>query len=408
MPQTNDLIVGIDPTAFSNITGAQLAQLVNSATLQSDRGLAIVTTDTGANPNVPDAITTTKWKRYLWIRQSTTFSSLYVWNENGATDVTYLKWVSVNYSGIGIYSITGGINGKIALNSVTDDNIVSLSYSKVSGVPVGLPPNGAAGGDLTGTYPSPSVAPQAITTANIKLLNITDALVQTADAGATSTTGITVSKLRANANAGDMIKSNGDCTFSLYTPNSIVTGLANANVDGTDNGKILAVDSGAAKSYKYLFVGAGRVIQSALYTNAVAQNQNTTVMSGDTAAQLTTNQQVMNINGGNSSVSITPLVATSKIRVRFSACVNTVGNQAWIGLYDGSAFVALARVGGSNGTYTITTDTGVHLEYQSAAVGDLTPRVYSIHMGSTDATAAHATMNLLATTSSIVLEEIAA
>ena len=44
----NDFIVGLDPTGYTTITGEQLAQLVNSAYPQVDKGMCIVTTDDGS------------------------------------------------------------------------------------------------------------------------------------------------------------------------------------------------------------------------------------------------------------------------------------------------------------------------------------------------------------------------
>jgi len=56
---------------------------------------------------------------------------------------------------------------------LTDANISSLSYSKLTGaptiptMPTSLPPNGTAGGSLSGNYPAPSIANGVITDANI-------------------------------------------------------------------------------------------------------------------------------------------------------------------------------------------------------------------------------------------------
>ena len=59
--------------------------------------MIIVSNDKPAgDPNVPNAESTTKWKSYLW-RRNTTGSdvNLYLWDDTAASDATYLKWKKI-------------------------------------------------------------------------------------------------------------------------------------------------------------------------------------------------------------------------------------------------------------------------------------------------------------------------
>lgn len=60
---------------------------------------------------------------------------------------------------------------KIEDGAVTNDKILNVDWTKILNAPTSLPPSGAAGGDLVGNYPSPSIAPGAVI--NTKIANST-------------------------------------------------------------------------------------------------------------------------------------------------------------------------------------------------------------------------------------------
>jgi len=55
----------------------------------------------------------------------------------------------------------------VADGAITDAKISGVAYAKVTGAPASLPPSGAASGDLTGTYPAPTIAANAVGNAEI-------------------------------------------------------------------------------------------------------------------------------------------------------------------------------------------------------------------------------------------------
>jgi hypothetical protein len=129
-PSTVDFVAPFDPTGFTSITGAQLLQLVSGLYPNTNTGLNLITVDIAGAPQVPDAVTNAKWQNYTWIRQSATYVTAYVWNPNGATDATYLNWVTVSSASIGAGTIQGYM---IAPNAIPASAIISISSTQISG-----------------------------------------------------------------------------------------------------------------------------------------------------------------------------------------------------------------------------------------------------------------------------------
>lgn len=308
-PSTQDLNAPFDPTAFTTITGAQLLELIAGATPFGDKGLIMSSTDIAGVAQVPNAGVLTKWKNYMWIRISATFVTAYIWNPNGASDATFLNWVTLSSASIGPATIQGY---QIAAATITSNNILSIASTLITGsvVPAWLASlnigqtayvtngiiqaNSPLFGDLGGsgsTLASPVIANGAINAQKLTLQSINGS--ETLGAGIIKDNTVTKAQILNNGqgNSTAFLDAGVDPSNNIILPTTSIIGLpaGGSSTQASVAGDVLGINANR-NGYVTIF----RALLALADPAGVATERVLRVASGATAYSLANPQ-------GNSS-----------------------------------------------------------------------------------------------------------
>ena len=359
---TNDLIVGFDPTSATSITGAQLAQMVNSATPSSDRGFNLITTDSNGTPVIPDAVGTAEFQRYLWIRMSPQSSSftVYAWNPNqtyvlaytptgGSPTSTNTYWNPISTGAIPAGSIQGY---QIASATITKDKIVNIDQSQVNGLVGNYLTTGStpAAGDITvGSSFAGGLVVGANAITSTKLSS--DATVDANRAVGTNhikNGAVTVGKFDTTGSINTHLVNTAANTPAWTPLPSIVQPSTPVVASAANVGKVPQVltgsgtDSGTWQMVAPTSLGHILTIAGASSVTAQTGTKNIAITG---TAPTTSNVDIVTAFGSSGAITFTPSSGlTSNIRVKVVLQLNTnASNDTVFGvLFNGTTPVAAA------------------------------------------------------------------
>lgn len=243
-------------------------------------------------------------------------------------------------AGIGVSKLAAGTNGQVLLTNAGVPTWTTPSFA----------PSGAAGGDLTGSYPNPTVANDAIT--NIKVADnaitsskIIDGTIVNTDINAAA--GIGVSKLAAGTNGQVLLTNAGVPTWT--TPSFSPSGAAGGDLTGTYPNPTLAT-------------GAGNNLVASINNAATTGTINTNRLSA--AVVLETESPAAADISGTFATGLTlnnGSVTTAKIAPGTNGQIltTTAGAAAWTTPAFGTVTSISAGTGLTGGTITTTGTLGL-------------------------------------------------